>query len=125
MKKQTHVKGSVDDHKKSKGWFLGRFMDQYGYPELNHEDIEVCWKKLEKGFKDPLHYHKEGTEIAIMINGWFSGNVDGKEFRLDEREYLVVYPETNLEVTDYKVGTEFVLIKFPSVPNDKYFVNEN
>lgn len=123
--KNKFIKGNVSEFGGSKGWFIGQFMNNYGRPDLTTNDIEVCWKKLEKDFKDPLHFHKKGTEIAIMITGWFSFVVGDEVITLHEREFLVVYPYTPLGVKDYKVGSEMVLIKFPSVPNDKYLTNED
>ena len=120
--KDKYYKGSVDNHKKSKGWFVGHFMGKYGFPLLETDEVEVCWKVLKKGFCDKLHYHKRGVEIAIIIKGWYGGLVNGKKYRVKEKEFMVVYPESQVDVTEFQPGTELVLIKAPSAPNDKYEV---
>ena len=116
------VKGSVGGFDASKGWFLGQFMDKYGREDLQTEEVEVCWKVLKKGYRDPLHYHKKGTEIAIVVSGWFEARVEGEAVRVEKKDFLVVYPEAKLEVVDFEVRTEVVVVKAPSVVDDKFGV---
>lgn len=121
--KNTYFKGNVDNHKDSKGWFVGQFMGKYRCPELETDEVEVCWKVLKKKNEpDPPHIHKKGVEIAIVISGWFKAIINGEEVHVGKREYVVVYPESKLERIENKEGTEVLVIKAPSVPDDKFLV---
>ncbi len=120
--KNRFIKGSVGDFGDSKGWFIGQFMDKYGRPDLKVEEVEVCWKVLDSSYSDPEHYHKVGTEIQVVVSGWCELEIDSEFVKLERKDFLVVYPYTKLKVLNFEVGTEIVLTKFPSAPDDKFNV---
>lgn len=120
--KNKYVKGNTSDFKKSGGWFIGQFMSKWGHPELETQEVEVGLKILRKGDKDKLHYHKKGVEIAIVISGWFKASVNGEQVEAKERDFLIVYPQAQLELVDFIDGTEVIVVKAPSIPSDKFDV---
>lgn len=114
------VVGKTSDFESSRGYFIGQFMSQYGKPDLVTDQVEVAWKKLTPDFKEIPHYHKIGIDINIIISGHVTAVISGKKYELYPRDFLIVYPPTVLD--DYIVheNTELIVIKSPSVPNDKY-----
>lgn len=97
------------------GWFVGNFS-----PTCFHsEDFEVCYKEHFKGEKWDTHYHKEGTEINLLIKGKMT--IHGKE--LNSGDVFILNP---YEIADpiFLENCKLVIVKTPSVPGDKYTVSE-
>lgn len=97
------------------GWFIGNFSPSV----CQTEKFEVALKKYKRGESDALHFHREAIEVTLILEGTaeFSGNL------VKENDIIVLDKnEQNLFValTDVKL----CVVKFPSVPGDKYLVNE-
>jgi len=120
--KNKFAKGNIKTHSVG-SYIIGRFMGEKGFPNQETDEVEVAWKKL--GSKDNYveeHYHKGGVEINIVIAGSCSMVVNGERVSLGKEDFLIVYPETrlgNFEVVD---GTEMIIVKAPSVADDKFQV---
>mgnify|MGYP001588869371 CR=1 FL=1 len=114
------VMGKVNDFESSRGYFIGQFMAKYGRQDLVTDLIDIGWKKLTPDFKEIPHYHKIGIDINIIISGHVTTIIAGKKYELYPRDFLIVYPPTVLD--DYIVheDTEVIVIKSPSVTDDKY-----
>lgn len=124
MKTQNKNKffyGRVKDFSQTKGYFIGQFMGQKGFPVLETDKVEIAWKKLPRTFKEETpHFHKRGIEINIVISGCYKVWIEGEEKELKKRDFLVVYPQAKLKNISATKGTELIVVKAPSVANDKF-----
>lgn len=95
------------------GWFVGDF-EPTAYKT---KDFEVCYKIHDQNEKWPSHYHKIATEINYLMKGKMI--IQGKELVAGD----VFIIEKN-EVADpiFVEKCEIIVIKIPSVKNDKYNV---
>ena len=119
--KNKFYHGSYKNFKDTSGYFIGQFMGQKGYPLLETEEVEIAYKKLPADFGDETpHYHKKGVEINIVISGSYKVWIQAKEIELKKGNFLIVYPESELKNISAEEGTELIVIKSPSVPDDKF-----
>lgn len=119
--KNKFFKGKLDDFQKFSGYFIGQFMGEKGFPILETDEVEIAYKKLPEKFEgDKPHFHKKGVEISIIIKGKFKAQVNKKIVEISEKEFLVVYPRTTLKKISAQKDTELIVVKAPSVPNDKF-----
>ena len=97
-----------------KGWFVGHFN-----PTVHHTDTcEVAVKYYKAGDSEARHYHRIATEITVVVSGRI--RMLGREWSAGDIIKLEPGEETEfLALTD----TSNVVVKFPSVANDKYIVN--
>lgn len=97
-----------------KGWFVGDFAPV----ALHSKEVEVAVKFYKAGDYESPHYHKEATELTVIISG--SAIMANKEFHAGE----IITLEPGF-VTDFKAITDVVtvVVKTPSVKNDKYPVS--
>jgi mannose-6-phosphate isomerase-like protein (cupin superfamily) len=98
-----------------KGWFVG------GFNPTAHstEACEVAVKYYKAADKEGPHLHRVATEITLVLSG--RAQMVGKEWRAGE--ILVLEPG---EITDFEALTDCitVVVKLPSVLNDKYPVGQ-
>lgn len=108
--KINHLKNMV------RGWFIGNFE-----PSLyKTENCEIAVKEYNAGDYEEAHYHKIATEFTVIISGKVLMN--GIEYHAGD--IIEISP---LEITNFKClenGTINVVVKIPSVKNDKYIVDE-
>ena len=95
------------------GWFVGNFEPSV----FLTKDFEVCYVKHTRGEKWPVHYHKVAMEINYMIRGVM--RICGKT--VTQGDIFIIEP---FEVADpvFLTDCEVMVIKTPSVKNDKYEV---
>jgi mannose-6-phosphate isomerase-like protein (cupin superfamily) len=93
------------------GWIVGRFTPAL----LSREDIEVAIKHYRAGDHEPRHHHKIATEYTVIATG---------RVRMDQREYVAgdIIQIDPGQSTDFEAleATTTVVVKTPSVPDDKY-----
>lgn len=99
----------------ARGWFIGDFPEAV----IRTQDFEVCWQSAVAGQKDRPHVHKVITEVQLITKGRI--RINGEEFSTGE--IYVSEPGENY-YSEYLEDTEVVTIKFPSIPNDKYYLDE-
>jgi hypothetical protein len=93
------------------GWFIGNFS-----PTLLKTDLfEVAHHFYPKGFQGTPHIHK----IAIEYNYIVSGKLTASGQNLGDGDIFVYEPFEISEVV-FLEDTQLIVIKMPSVPNDKY-----
>jgi hypothetical protein len=97
----------------ARGWFIGSF------PEAIHQtpDFEVCFQTNSAGTSDRAHYHRIVTEMQLITRGCMILN--DQEFRAGD--ICVVEPGETAQA-HYIEDTDTVAVKWPSIPNDKYYV---
>lgn len=96
-----------------RGWFVGNFSPSI----LKTNDFEVGIKKYKAGDTEHKHYHKIATEITVIV----SGTVEMNGITYTEDDIITIDPG---ESTNFKSITDSVtvVVKTPSVENDKYVV---
>ena len=120
--KSKFVKGSIKDNS-VKGYFVGRFLGERGFPNQETEEVEIAWKKL--GPDDSYsegHFHKGGVEVNIVIDGNCRMVVNGEKLELSKGDFLIVYPEAVLSNFEVPEIVEMIVVKAPSVSDDKFNV---
>lgn len=100
----------------TKGWFIGNF-DPAIYKT---SDFEVAVKEYKKGDLDQKHYHKIANEYTAIINGVFRMN----EEILSGGDIVFIKQNEETEFECIEDGST-VVIKVPSVKDDKYLCGEN
>jgi quercetin dioxygenase-like cupin family protein len=96
------------------GWFVGDFAPVV----LATDQFEVAVKYYQAGQREPVHHHKIAEEITVIARG---------RVRMCQREWnsgSIVHLSAG-ESTDFEAleDTITVVVKRPSVPDDKYLDN--
>lgn len=97
----------------ARGWFIGDFPEAV----VRTKDFEVCWSTNQAGNVDRPHYHKEITEVQLITEGRMI--INGEEF--GPGDIYISEPGEEYRA-HYLEDTQVVAVKFPSIPNDKYYV---
>ncbi|TDV11125.1 cupin domain-containing protein [Paraburkholderia caballeronis] len=94
-----------------KGWFVGAFSPT----ALISDACEVAVKRYKAGDREASHYHRVATEVTLILEG--TVRMAGKEWGAGD--IVVLEPG---DITDFEALTDAVnvVIKTPSVPNDKF-----
>lgn len=97
------------------GWFIGAFAPAV----IQTEGFEVGYTTHKKDEYRAPHFHKEATEITLVISGELLIN----DYKFIPGDIFVISPE---EVARPKFLTDVsvVVIKIPSVLGDKYLVED-
>jgi quercetin dioxygenase-like cupin family protein len=106
-----------------RGWFIGDFE-----PSIHRtKEFEVGYLLHKKGEVWKAHYHAVGTEVNYLIRGkMILRNVEFEnkmqDLELNTGDLFVLYSN---EIADpiFLEDCEFIVVKFPSLPGDKHFVN--
>jgi hypothetical protein len=102
-------------HNMKGGWFIGNF-EPAAYTT---GDFEVCYKKHSAGEHWDVHYHTQATEINYLIKG----KMTIQNIELNSGDIFILKP---YEIADpiFLEDCELVIVKTPSVKDDKYIVGE-
>jgi hypothetical protein len=106
------VKRSNLNDSGDRGWFIGDFPEAV----LRTKDFEVCYQDNPTGHS-PTHYHKELTEVTLVISG--RALVNGQIFSAGD---IYVLEPGDINQLEYLEPTQVVTIKTPSIPSDKYYL---
>lgn len=95
------------------GWWIGNFEPSV----LKTDQFEVAFQSWKKGDLPEKHYQKIATEYNLIIKGKLIAN--GKEYK--KNDFLIFHP---YEITDVKFveDTDIIVVKVPSIPEDKYLL---
>lgn len=96
----------------ARGWFIGDFPEAV----FRTKDFEVCYQDNKPGVSTP-HYHKEITEITLVISGRCL--INGEIFTAGD--IIVLYPNDICQL-EYLEDTKIITIKSPSIPLDKHYL---
>ena len=96
-----------------RGWFVGNFQPSV----MRSEDFEVAVKRYSAETREAKHMHKIADEITVIVSGRVIMN--GVEYGQDD---VIFVPKGN--PTDFEALTDVVtvVVKAPSVLNDKYIL---
>jgi len=94
------------------GWFVGDFPSA----AFRTKAFEVCQRTHPRGEKWEAHYHKEATEINLLIRGKMKVN----DIELNSGDIFILSPYEVASNITYIEDCEMVIIKTPSIPTDKF-----
>jgi len=97
------------------GWFIGNFN-----PSVHkNPDFEVAHHRHPSGYKTPKHTHKLAMELTYVMKGKIL--IRGQEISAGQ---MFIYEP--FEVADGEIleDVELMVVKWPSIPDDKYFVDD-
>jgi hypothetical protein len=97
----------------ARGWFIGDFPEAV----IRTKDFECCWQENKAGNKDRPHCHKIITEVQLITNGRMI--INGEEFGPGD---IYMSEPGEHYYAEYLEDTKVVAIKFPSIPDDKYYI---
>ena len=97
------------------GWIAGNFVPSL----LQNKEFEAGIKYYQKGAKETWHVHKKSLEITTIVKG--KVKMLDCEFNEGDIIYIPEGQGTNFEALD---DTITMILKYPSVPGDKYFFQE-
>jgi len=96
-----------------RGWFVGDF----DRAVVRTRDFEVCYQTDSQTYNVQDHYHKVITEVQLVVRGRMV--INGEEFGVGD----ICVLEPGEEYRSYYLEpTDVVTVKFPSLPNDKYYI---
>lgn len=98
-----------------KGWFIGDFEPS----AIRTKGFEVGVLKRPVGLERPKHFHKEATEITVLVKG--SARINGKMVSAGD---IFILEKNTVVDAEYFEESELVVVKIPSVMNDKYLVSD-
>lgn len=100
----------------TKGWFIGNFS-----PTLApSNDVEVAIKTYKKGDREPRHVHKIATEYTAVV----TGKVMMNGIVYEAGSIVVIEPNESTDFECLMDNTTNVVVKLPSVKNDKFLVQD-
>jgi quercetin dioxygenase-like cupin family protein len=97
-----------------KGWFIGDFSPAL----MRTECVEAAVKYYNKGDYESAHCHKISREITVVAKGLV---------KMNKREYaagdiILIEPGETTDFECMEDGTVTMVVKIPSLTNDKYEV---
>lgn len=105
-----------------RGWLVGQFIDD---PEFKDENIEIYYKTFPVGnIEDKLHYHPEGKEYMIVLAGKARFRVSDELLTLQEGDYIAIPSDTPDQIVDVLEEFTIIGVRYPSIPNNKVFIEE-
>lgn len=93
------------------GWFVGDFDPAI----FRTVEYEAAFKQYDRGTVEPRHFHAVATELTIVA----SGRVRMNDAVLRVGDIAIVRPGESVKFEALEDSATFVL-KFPSVPSDKF-----
>ena len=102
---------SID--KMTNGWFIGDFEPSI----LQTKEFEVAHHFYAKGFKGTPHTHKVATEYNYVVRG--KARVSGL---IVEPGDIFIYLPGEVSDVEFLEDTDLIIVKTPSLPEDKYDV---
>ncbi len=116
--------GTVDDFRRRKGWFFGAFVEE---PLLNSNLVEVAWQQLRNVTPEPdqAHYHAKTVEINIILKGDMQLTIDGTRHDLKAGQFYIIWPYSVVSEISTGPDTEVMVVRAPSIPDDKILVKDD
>lgn len=97
-----------------KGWFVGDFEPSI----FRSKDVEVGHHKHKRGEETIPHYHKETTELNYILKGTLM--VSGALMNAGQ---MWTYEKNEVSDVQFLTDVELIVIRWPSIPHDKYEVD--
>lgn len=118
-KAHQYFVGNVQKVGKERGWFFGAFADE---PLLHSDAVEVGWQHIPIVTPSPTqkHLHKQSVEINVLLSGSMNITIDGTRHQLGPGDFYVIWPYTIIEEITTGEDTQIMVIRAPSLPEDKF-----
>jgi hypothetical protein len=97
------------------GWFIGDFEPSV----FKNPFFEVAHHHHKAGYIGPKHYHKIAPELSYIMKGRLIAS--GVELCSGD---MFVYEPYDVADVEFLEDTDLVVVKWPSVPTDKYSVEK-
>jgi len=108
------IVSNIDDY--IKGWFVGDFDKSIHRTNL----FEVAHHKHKKGDPTFPHYHKLTTELNYIVQGELM--VSGKHLKTGD---MWIYEASEVSSVEFLSDTDLIIVRWPSIPTDKYDVTHS
>ncbi|MDR1148511.1 MAG: hypothetical protein LBK66_07760 [Spirochaetaceae bacterium] len=95
-----------------KGWFIGDFSPSI----VRAESAEAAVKSYNKGDYEKKHYHKIAVEITVIAKG--KASMNGAEYGTGD--IILIEPGEAADFECHEDGTLTMVVKMPSLADDKY-----
>ena len=92
-------------------WFVGDFDPSI----FKNPFFEVAHHKHEKGCDTFPHYHKVTQELNYIIKGELM--VSGKHLKTGD---MWIYEANEISDVEFLEDSELMIVRWPSIPSDKY-----
>jgi len=119
LKNNKFFLGNYNELNDYKGWFVGDFMRDNELCKTNK--FEILYKEHNAGDKLQAHYHKEKTELLIMLEGKAKYLINGNEVFLEHGNYLFI-DVNNIIKGEFLEKSKIFAVHAPSIPTDKFLV---
>jgi hypothetical protein len=94
-----------------KGWFVGDFN-----PSLfKNPFFEIGHHKHKRGEETFPHFHKVTTELNYIVRGELIAS--GKHLKEGD---MWTYEKNEVSAVEFLTDVELIVIRWPSIPSDKY-----
>ena len=93
-------------------------------PLLNSDLVEVAWQSVPNLTPSPAqrHLHRRTVEINVILNGAVRLKIDDVQHDLGKGDFYVVWPESVVSDIETDPDAEVLVVRAPSVENDKFIV---
>ena len=105
---------NINDYKA--GWFVGDFNPSI----FKNPFFEVAHHKHAKGCETFPHYHAVTNELNYIVRGELM--VSGK---LLSQGDMWIYEPNEVSEVEFLADSELIIVRWPSIPSDKYEVNRS
>ena len=95
------------------GWFIGDFSPSV----FKNPFFEVAHHAHQAGYITPRHTHKLAQELTYIVRGRLK--VSGKELKEGD---MFLYEPNDIADVEVIEDVDLVVVKWPSIPSDKYLV---
>ena len=96
------------------GWFVGDFNPSI----FKKPFFEVAHHKHKKGCETFPHYHAVTNELNYIVRGELM--VSGKHLKEGD---MWIYEPNEVSDVEFLDDSELIIVRWPSIPSDKYEVN--
>lgn len=97
------------------GWFIGNFE-----PSIYKNCMfEVAHHQHKAGFRGPLHTHYLAMEVTYILKGKLTAS--GKTLSTGN---IFTYKPHEVADVEFHEDTDLIVVKWPSIPDDKYSIND-
>ena len=102
------------------GWFIGDFNPAV----FKNPFFEVGHQHHKKGTIGQRHTHKVTTELTYIVSG--SMNVNDHKLQQERHftdGFMFIYHPNEISEVTFLEDTDLIVVRWPSVPSDKYMVD--
>jgi|TARA_R110002167_G_scaffold55962_3_gene158945 hypothetical protein len=98
------------------GWFVGDFEPSI----FQNPFFEVSHQHHKQGTESEPHTHMVTTEITYILKG--RATVSGLDMISGD---IFVYEKEDIADVKFLEDTDIVIVRWPSIPSDKYLIDNN